>query len=395
MEHPFVKLNKTIAVILFLATIGLSLLSQLPRVLDAGLDVILKLIWILPFGYMILTSPQQFLNNKLQPFYIFVFTMVLFCFTCQMATGNKYFGPDINNFAISLLVTVVSYIFWQQYGSTTILKAICVVLLIGGTLLALQVYVDYLRDADITERSYAYGAKNSVGQILLCCATAILMFYKTKNKYISTISRVLAVIMLIVMVETKSRATLVSALYIAYYFTFKYINTKAKITIIALSFLTITYIFLNENAYNVIIESIVFGGRDASDANSLSSNRLIYFAIALQLIPRHLWIGAGDYYVDCMPLNILTEFGIFGLTVVLLFLTLIMRQLWKQRKTDKLHTFTYVLFISFLLNSLFEAQPPFGPGMKCFILWMFYGFTLASSKKNESLLTDTIATTEK
>ena len=39
----------------------------------------------------------------------------------------------------------------------------------------------------------------------------------------------------------------------------------------------------------------------------------------------------------------------------------------------------YVLYMSFLINALFEAYPPFGPGVKCFILWMVYGFALAEA----------------
>lgn len=396
MEQPHARLNKAIAVILFLMTTGLSLLSQLPRILDSGLASILKLVWILPFSFLLFTSPHLFLSNKLQHFYFFTFVMVILAFACQMATGYKYFGPDINNFAIALLVTIVSYIFWKQYGSNYVMQNICIVVLICGTLLALQVYFDYLRDFDITEKSYAYDAKNSVGQILLCCATVIFMFYTPKDKRIKITSYLFAVVILIVMVETKSRATILSALYIAYYFTFKYVSKKIRIIIITLSIGAIAFIMLNETAYKIVMESIIYAGRDSSDINSLSSGRLLYFAIALKLIPQHPWFGSGDYYVDCMPLNILTEFGIVGITIVLTFLTFVFWQLWKKRKMDKIHTFTYVLFVSFLINSLLEAQPPFGPGMKCFIMWMYYGFTLANTtNNNDSLHSRSIAQVKK
>lgn len=372
-------INKYIAVILFLLTVTLSLLSQLPAMLDSGASNILKLVWVLPFCFLLLTSPQLFLSNKMQPFYIFVFTMVLYSFACQMATGNTYFGPDINNFAISLLVTLVSYIFWKQYGSPSVMQGICIAMLTCGCLLSFQLYFDYLRDADIMSKTYAYGDKNSIAQILLCCATVILMFYHPQDKRITIISYILVALILIVMIMTKSRATLVSALYIIYYFTFKFLNRKTRIIVVAISIMALAYIMLNAEMYKVIMEGIVMGGRDASDINSLSSNRVLLFGIALKLIPQHPWIGSGDYYVDCMPLNILTEFGIIGLTFVLLFLSNLYHKLSKHKKNSKIHTTAYVLFIAFILNSLFEAQPPFGPGMKCFILWMFVGFSFAKT----------------
>ena len=34
-----------------------------------------------------------------------------------------------------------------------------------------------------------------------------------------------------------------------------------------------------------------------------------------------------------------------------------------------------------MLNSLFEAKPPFGPGIKCFLLWLMLGFSLALEER--------------
>lgn len=380
MEQPHARLNKAIAVILFLMTILLSLLSQLPIVLDSGVDKILKLVWILPFAFFLTTSPQLFLSNRLQPFYLFVFCMLIYSFACQMATGNKYFGPDINNFAISLLVTIVSYIFWFQYGGKKIIQALCIVMIFGGTLLAFQVYTGYLKDANIMSATYAYGDKNSVAQILLCCAFFILLFFKSENKSILYLTRFIAVTLLIVMVMTKSRATLVSALYIVYYYAFKYGSKQLKIRFVSFAVLAVIILLLNSSINEIIVQGILMGGRNSSDVNSLSSGRLVLYTIALTKIPLHPWIGSGDYYVDCMPLNILTEFGLIGLSVVLAFITYIFTFLRKRQKADIVHNAAFVIYVSFLLNSIFEAQPPFGPGMKCFILWMLFGFSLAQTR---------------
>lgn len=371
------NVNKKIAVILFLATIMLSLLSQLPAILDSGTDKVFKLVWVLPFSFLLATSPHLFISNRLLPFYLFVFIITLYCFSCQLATGNIYLGADIINIAICLLVTTVSYIFWQQYGSDSIIKGLCTIMIVGGTLLALQVYMGYLRDADITSNFYAYDAKNSVAQILLCCGFVILLFFSPNNKKLLIAGRIIAIFILVVMVMTRSRATLLSAFYIVYYYTFQYSNKKLKTGVIILSILAVGLILLYPNIYDVLVQGILFGGRDSSDVNSLSSGRIFLFALALQKIPQSPWIGSGDYYVDCMPLNILTEFGIIGLLIVLSFIACIFVYLKKKQKYDKIHNAAYALFISFLVNSIFEAQPPFGPGMKCFILWMFIGFSLA------------------
>lgn len=41
----------------------------------------------------------------------------------------------------------------------------------------------------------------------------------------------------------------------------------------------------------------------------------------------------------------------------------------------------YLLFMVYMINSLFEAYTPFGPGMKCFELWAFFGIALAEQKR--------------
>ena len=180
------------------------------------------------------------------------------------------------------------------------------------------------------------------------------------------------------MILLKSRATFVSALYILYYATLRKGNKKLKIAILTIGLLLCVFLLANANAYDVIVNGIVFGGRNSSDLNSLTSNRVILFAIALKLIPQHPWVGAGEYYVDCLPLNLLTEYGIIGLTIVITFLFYLFHSLNTKVKTP-LRMAAYVLYMSFLINALFEAYPPFGPGVKCFILWMVYGFALAEA----------------
>ena len=179
----------------------------------------------------------------------------------------------------------------------------------------------------------------------------------------------------------RSRATFISALFIIYYLFAHLSSKKNKRWMVALFLLASIIILVNANLYELIINGIILGGRDTTDINSLSSNRLLAFSIAFKLIPQHLWIGSGNYYVDCLPLNILTEFGVIGLTLFAVFVIHLIYQVRKHKDESKLALTAYILLIAFLLNGLFEAYPPFGPGVKCFSLWMLYGFLL--SRYNE------------
>ena len=369
--------NKQIATSLFLVAVFGSLFSQTPTILDAGFDTYFKFLWVFPFGFLMLTSPTGLLSNKLVPFYLFLLLFLYYCFTCQMLTNRQYFTNDLYNIAICLLITITSYIFWSRHKNPQTIKNLCIIMLICGSIMAIDLYINYLRNSDITSATYAYGDKNSIGQILLCCSCFALFYYKPHSKTEKMLSLSVSIILLIVMIMTRSRATLVSALYIGYYISFKKVKTKYKLYTLSLLGVIMIILLSNESLYDSIVKGILFGGRDATDINSLSSNRIILFSIALKLIPQHPWIGSGAYYVDCMPLNVLTQYGIIGLIVVLLFLLYIYISLRKHQHNRKISLVTYVFFMSFIINSLFEAYPPFGPGVKCFTLWMLYGMFLA------------------
>ena len=378
MQHA---VNRYIAILTFLLAITGSLISQTPSLLESGYDQIFKLIWVLPFGYMCFTAPQTYLSNKLLPFYLFTFVFGLYCFTCQIFTGRQYLNEDLYNIAISLMMTMVSYSFWLHHGSQRIMQAIAFIMLIGGLGLSVVIYFNFLQSADITSNTYAYGEKNSFAQILLCCGYLSLIFITPSNKLLRWGCWLIVLIIFVVMAMNRSRATLLSAAYIIYYYIFHSNNKKLKVWIITLSLLSIGYLTISSNAYELIMNGIILGGRDATDINSLSSNRVILFAIALQRIPQHPWLGSGDYYVDCMPLNILTQYGIWGLVIVLIFLYYIFKTLSKLKRTDPTSTIAYIVFMAFIVNALFEARPPFGPGIKCFFVWLLIGISFAISQR--------------
>lgn len=372
--------NKAIATVLFMLAVFGSLISQTPSILASHHDAVLKLLWILPFGFIFLTSPQNYLSNKLMPFYAFIFGMTLFCFACQMATGRKYFTEDLYFIAISLMITMASYGFWLHYGSRKMLTAISLIMLVCGLFLAFEFYTWFLRGRSLMESTYAYDEKNSISSVLMCCAVFTFLFYTPGKKILYWGSRFVAALLLVIMTMTKSRATILSALFILAYFAFKAKSKKLRLGIIAITLIAVAYIALNANIADILINGIILAGRDASDINSLSSNRLVLFTYAIELIPQHPFIGSGDYYVDCMPLNFLTQYGIIGLAMVLAFLFSAYRSIIKARRSttdNRVCMATFVLFIAFLINSLLEARAPFGPGVKCFTLWMMFGFALA------------------
>lgn len=78
-----------------------------------------------------------------------------------------------------------------------------------------------------------------------------------------------------------------------------------------------------------------------------------------------------------MPIIMLFQYGIVGGLMIFSFLIYIGYYVTLRIDRNSYNLIAFLLFWSFMLNSLFEAQPPFGPGVKCFLLWVFIGFALA------------------
>lgn len=362
---------------LYLFAIFCSTISQMPTILDSGMSVLLNATWILPLVYMVITSPRSFFNNKLLPFYFFVFGFTYYAFICQSLTGNTYFTGDVYNFYIALLVTIVSFAFWERHGDKKMLQLIPVTLMVATIPVTLEICTEFLIGADMMSATYAYMEKNSAAHLMLNTAFISIMLFRPQKTLLKWGSFGCIALLLIVMLMLRSRATIVSAVYIIAYFVFASGNKKVKIYFLLAAILIMGVLLVNSDLSEVLVKGILLGGRESSDMNDLSSNRFFLMLIALPNIPKHPWIGVGDYYLDCMPFAMQLQYGVIGLTIVLFFLYYIFKSLRRQKSISTIQTTAYLLFMALMVNSIFEARAPFGPGAKTIIMWAFYGIVLA------------------
>ena len=102
----------------------------------------------------------------------------------------------------------------------------------------------------------------------------------------------------------------------------------------------------------------------------------------MDIFSNHMILGIGEFYVDNMPLVMLVQYGILGACLVFYYIFVIVKKTISFNST-KINSCTCALLGVYLINSLFEAQPPFGPGAKCFLLWVFIGFSYAEHEMSE------------
>lgn len=362
---------------LFYLTVFLSFMTQVPFILDSGLDGPMKMIWAVTFATMVFLHTDSIIDSKIRYIYICTLPFFMYCAFMDSTTTDKYLNVDVTNVMISLMVFITSYIFFKHYSEENTLRQLSKIALIGAAILSFTIYTVYFTNYDIMDRGYAYQEKNSAAQILLCCITFAAIFWRPNTIFYKSIKYFVILSISVLIIMLKSRATLIGVLYIVYYLIFKTNNKTLQRLTIGASLLAFAYIFLSHTAYDVIINGILLGSRDANDIDDLSSGRVSHISDAMNMITNHTWTGVGNYYLDCMPIAMILQFGIIGATMVFIYIGKIWYDIYKLDKRIDLHLCTYLIFIPMMLNSLFEAQPPFGPGMKCFLLWMMLGFSMA------------------
>ena len=364
-------------IILFIASIICSIMSQLPFFVESGSGVFLKYTWILPFFTLLFRRPQYIFSNTLLPFYSLMVIFGSYCFICYSFSGIHYIGRDFLNICISSMIALVSYMFWKEHGSINSMTLVVFSVLVSCVILAYVVDSTYLARADIMSRVYAYKSKNSISSILYCAVILAFFVFYVQNKFIRISVCIFIAYLFYVILLLRSRATIAGFAFVLYFFIFKSGSRRIKALTIIISIAAVLAVFSIPSLYDIIVNGILFAARDVEDFNDLTSGRTYLVSEGIEMFFKNIWFGRGNLYLDCMPLVMLVQYGVLGASVVFVFLFKIGRKINSTYNMSKLTLVAFLLFYSFIINSLFEAQPPFGPGIKCFMLWMTIGFMLA------------------
>lgn len=370
----------------FLLAVVCSILSQMPTLLQTSLGDALKVTWILPLVISLFTCGKRFADSPVRVCLAFIIAFTVYCLFAETLTGNQYFdSADYKNILISLGIFITSYASWFRIKSQSFLNALIVASAIATLATGYVIYRDFLSTTSITQLLYAYASKNSAAQILLNTVIFCLAF-KAKNKSLYLMLGCAALIMIGEIFMLKSRATILSLAFVLVYLGFKSKNKKLRKAIWMGAIIVGVYLVANAAAMGTLVDNILLANRDASNVNDVSSGRVVLIGLALAKFEQSPFLGAGNFYIDCFPVSIIGQFGIIGAIIIFTFLIYIFRKELKMlRANNFFYVVSFLLYGSIMVNSLFEAQPPFGPGMKCFMVWMGMGFAFAEYRMDKRL----------
>lgn len=308
----------------------------------------------------------------------------IFC-VVMMLLNNRYVSSDlfrpINLSTFIFLIGILA----GEYFEENSLRNISAAFISSALIVALYLYMNIFRGVDwANSGAYLYASKNSAGQIFLTAATLTILIFLKEHKILSTGIIIFFTALIIMM---KSRATLVTlAIIVIYILIFVVERPVYRVLGIILILFLFFMIFTNEGLYNLYINQIMLHNKDATDITGITSERDIQYDYFAQNFKYYLLTGTGGTYIESMPLSVLMSYGLIGGIPVLiyslypLYIGIKNSRIWQYKRFCNI---IISLALMMWINGVFEEQSPFGPGVKCYFLWLITGIFLGYKQRNE------------
>lgn len=377
MKKKYKKNNSTL--LMLITIIFISNLSQIPifhgNTIIKGINIFL---WLILLINLVLNFTDKISLKKIMIFlFLLLFFDILMIFL-QLFKEIPYLKSNfIYPVHLSFFILVVGYFTGQVFSPNKIYLLVNSYFL-SSLIVAINIYIEFFKGIDWAGSSgYLYASKNSIAQIILISMVLLIIYsesgFKTSIKIVSILFFGVFLLML------KSRATLLGLLIFVIYYVFIYIKSnKNKCYILLGLMILIGIIIVNEDVYNFIINQILLNNRAGSDLDTLSSGRMTHLQIFIDNFWNSPWIGNGGQYLESFPLAVLISYGFLGGGLLLVFsiMPCIMAAFEKNEALLNMKTIVILLSFIMLANGIFEELSPYGPGVKCYALWMFTGLFL-------------------
>lgn len=390
MEKRVYKTNKFIFY-LFLLSIFLTNISQIPSFVGNPIFKLLSYLpWIcLLFFIMIYNGNKIYLGNGR----IFYLAISIF-FVCSLITmiGLDGFGVCLlQPILISVFIYIIAFNS-ASYITNKKFNVICKSYAISACIVAFFTFFEMLSNGFSWESGvYAYNSKNSVSQIIVSAILILLLNRQEIRRRYILFYDILIVFIFVTIVMLKSRASLLGLIVIIISILIsKQFGKNTKRLCVLISTIFLLLLVFNRDFYHFIVYDIAFAGRDASSLDSISSGRISIIQDFPKLFLDRPLLGYGKNYIECMQIDALYETGLVG-GVLINFLALMpLLYVFRMKKIKFYNDYNFVLLILsiiYYINSFFEQLAPFGPGVKCYFLWLVLGLAMRwNGDKNESIM---------
>lgn len=250
---------------------------------------------------------------------------------------------------------------------------------ISAFVVSLIIYIQYFAGnlSALSGAQYLYSSKNSISQIAVTAIVLLLIVIRPKTRPGRIIRFLLLAFEVVFMFLLRSRATIVEFFVVILMLLFSNVKARhlnrSKCMILGAAAALLLLLCVSNRFYRFFINGILFAGRNASSLDSISSGRISIILNAFPHLREHWLLGVGDYYIDCFPIAAWIQFGLLGAVVLLVSALYPMAKARSLPCSSEWKLTLRILTAAYFTNGFFECLSPFGPGVKCYFLWLLFG----------------------
>ena len=383
MDYPIERKNRLIEYSLYLACL-LSNISQLPMFVRSGLTQRLAFPgWIL-LVIAIFLSRKVKINKPIMTQIGLGAALVIWLLIDSLLLSKTQFSSSMfYSYMISLFIFLLGS--WSSgFVDKHVLKNINTIFVVSMLIVTANIFIEYFGVGyNLSTRLYAYSSKNSVSQIIFTAVMLLIVRFRP-DKTIGKIIKIGAIAFeLYVILLLRSRATLVSLLLCIVIMVFaRDTNKKLKAAVSIISVGIILMLLVNGQFNSFIFNNVVFANRNVANLNDLTSGRVTIISNFPRLISGNWLTGIGPTYYECFPLSAFLQFGLIGgILCIIISLQPFVQSLRYRHVSDE---WFLLLLISagYSVNGLFEGLTPFGPGVKCYYMWLIFGLLVGQRTRS-------------
>lgn len=294
--------------------------------------------------------------------------LIIGCIILELSGTKHLSGNYIHIMYIPLLVSIIGEAF-NSFAERRDYECLLKTYIVGAMIYAVWVNVTYFASYNswLKQNMYTFLQKNSAAQIWstgILIALILLEYQTVKQKIVGYLCA--AYLFLLCGISQCRTAILALGIVLVFYIMLK---SKHKIRWIALVFVVALLMWHNPTTRGFINQALLLTKYAGADMNTFSSGRLDGWDKALSTFMQNPFFGCGHYYVDCSYISVLAELGIIGFVLVeLIWITRVVLNI-KKGIGDNRGAFLLCLTIFYLVESVLEGYPPFGPGVSSFMFW--------------------------
>ena len=361
-------------------TIFFTNMSQMPFFISMRITRYISIgIWIAFFASWLFSENQGRFSIKGFPI---VAAVIINIYSYVM----RFFDPSFaeSDLFTPILMSAFIYLNGKNIGyhlNQKDMKRAFTAYIISSFFVCLSIYFSFLRGKSIVGRDYLYSSKNSVSQIIWTGMILIMLTkYRNIDRRFAKMLYVLAFLfMLYSLAIMKARATLICIPVVVLIILFNHVTKPGVKALIAVSMIVVIMVLSNERTYYSFINNIVYAGRSATNINDLTSERYgEWVEFGKVFFKNNYLFGNGRYKMESLVLTSLLEYGMLIGSFILVLAVYPIHYVRKAKKTNSIIILTCIA-VSYAINSIFEQLAPFGPGVKCYFLWLLLGILQTST----------------